>query len=60
MKMAELADRQPPPEVVQALHEKLIELLGSQEALAQLYQEAVAQLFEVEVWPPPEPPPGED
>ena len=60
LKMAELADRSPPSEVVQALHKKLIGLLGGEEALARVYQKAVAQLFEVTIWPPPEPAPGED
>ena len=60
LKMVELADRSPSPEVYQALHQKLIELLGSEQALDQVYKEAVAQLFEEEIWPPPEPPPGED
>ena len=56
LKMIELSKREPPYEVVQVLHKKLIELLGSEEALTRVYQEGREQLFDGGIWPPPGPP----
>ena len=60
LKMTELAERSPPPEVYEALHKKLIKILGSEEALDRVYREAVEQLFDEEIWPPHEPAPADE